>query len=80
MTDVTSPVHSIPIVPVRLKFGDKKISAYVMLDSFSTGTFISEGTNQQLGNLGVNTKVAIKTIKGIRTFEEGDYWDDRVSV
>ena len=35
-------VESLPIVPVRLKTEDKEIITYAMLDSCSTGTFITE--------------------------------------
>lgn len=54
------------IVPVRLRNNDKEIITYAMLDSCSTGTFISEDAIRRLEAKGTDTKVRIRTMNGPR--------------
>ncbi|XP_028418430.1 uncharacterized protein LOC114543776 [Dendronephthya gigantea] len=59
-------VESMPIVPVRLKSNNKEIITYAMLDSCSTGTFITEEALKRLDGNGTNTRVMIRTMNGPR--------------
>ena len=55
-----------PIVPVRIKGMENGIITYAMLDSCSTGTFISEDLYNELGVQGTDTQVMIRTMNGPR--------------
>ncbi len=62
--NATSSLVSMPIVPVKLKSNNKEILTYAMLDSCSTGTFISEEAFSQLETQGTDTTVMIRTMNG----------------
>ncbi|CAB4008562.1 Hypothetical predicted protein [Paramuricea clavata] len=63
-SNVKFSIESMPIVPVRLRSNDKEIITYAMLDSCSTGTFISEDAVKRLEVNGTDTKVMIRTMNG----------------
>ncbi|KAK3726521.1 hypothetical protein QZH41_004650 [Actinostola sp. cb2023] len=53
-----------PIVPVRLQWMDKQIFTYAMLDSCSTGTFITDETRKKRRVEGVDIEILIRTMNG----------------
>ncbi|RUA07048.1 MAG: hypothetical protein DSY43_00675 [Gammaproteobacteria bacterium] len=54
----------LPIVPVKLQYKDHHIKTYAMLDSCSTGTFITDNIRKQLKAEGNNTKILVGTVNG----------------
>ncbi|KAK3717695.1 hypothetical protein QZH41_001099 [Actinostola sp. cb2023] len=52
------------IVPVKLQYMDHHIKTYAMLDSCSTGTFITDNIRKQLKAEGNNTKILVGTVNG----------------
>lgn len=59
-------IESMPIVPVKLRSNEKEIITYAMLDSCSTGTFISEDAMERLEAKGADAKVMIRTMNALR--------------
>ena len=60
----TEQTQSLPIVPVKLQWMDNQISTYAMLDSCSTGTFITEDVYKQLMIQGADTSILLRTMNG----------------
>jgi len=63
-TELIQEIQSMPIVPVRLQWMDKQIFTYAMLDSCSTGTFITDETRKKREVEGVDIEILIRTMNG----------------
>ena len=76
----TVEVLSMSIVPVKVqhKNADKEIMTFVMLDTCSQGTFITNSLMKQLNVSGIQTFINIKTIIGHQ--KESSYLVEGLSV